>query len=117
MPSPSPTPVPSPAPSASPRPSPIPSETPYLYLLIQQTEYGFVSANTDTGAVCTAISVLPNGQHAPGIQNPKVADWAGHVSWWYPAPAIARGTGEHFVTCKHNGLTGTGFAPFDIKED
>ena len=111
-PSPSASTLPSPTQAASPTPTPFPSPPPSLYLLIQQDDYGFLSAVTQPGASCSARAILPNGQDAPGLHNPQVADANGNVVWRYPTPDNSPGTGTHIVSCSYNGLSGTTSALF-----
>lgn len=104
-----------PTPVPSPTPSPFPSPEPALYVSIfNGQDYGYVGAETAPGASCTARVILPNGQDAPGLRNPKVVGPDGLVSWMYPTLPTQEGIGVHTVTCNLNGLIGSGWATFDL---
>lgn len=69
------------------------------------------------GATCTLRAILPNGQDAPGVKNPKVAVAGGYVGWWYPMYPVdddGNGMGTHIVRCNYNGLSGTAIGTFDL---
>jgi len=83
-------------------------------MVLNGGDYGFVSAQTATGAVCTARAVLPNGKDAPGLRNPQVARLDGVVQWVYPQPPTDQGTGTHIVRCNFHGLVGTAWMNFEI---
>ena len=113
-PSPSPTATRTKSPTPLPEPSqvPEPSQAPSLYLQIQQSEYGALSAQTASGALCSASATLPNGQNAGGLRNPQTADANGVVTWWYPHPATDEGSGTHRVQCSREGLSASNWAYF-----
>jgi hypothetical protein len=66
------------------------------------------------GAVCNARVILPNGDDAPGLQNPQTADANNNLRWDYPTPATDVGTGIAIVSCTHNGLSGNTWAWVDV---
>jgi hypothetical protein len=78
------------------------------------SDYGAVTAQTVAGAHCNLRAVLPNGQNAAGVSNPKVAGSGGYVGWDYPQPGTDTGTGNHIVGCTYNGLSGTAYATFGV---
>ncbi|HKW71751.1 MAG TPA: hypothetical protein VJQ08_02865 [Candidatus Dormibacteraeota bacterium] len=83
--------------------------------MVYSSDYGFISAQTVTGAVCSARAQLPNGDDAPGVHNPQVARAGdGMVQWVYPQPPTDEGTGLHTVTCTLNGLSGTTWSNFEV---
>jgi hypothetical protein len=75
-------------------------------------DYGIINAQTVAGASCNARAIVPPGKDAAGISNPKGADANGYVTWYYPTPPVATGTGQAIVSCTHNGLSGTAYAYF-----
>jgi hypothetical protein len=103
----SPTPPPTPLPSPSSEPTRV-----GLYLQILQSEYGFVSATTESGAICSAKATLPNGGEAGGLRNPQIAGSDGTASWRYPQPATTSGTGTHVVSCSKEGRSASQYAYF-----
>jgi hypothetical protein len=111
-PSPEQLPTPSPEPSPSPLITPTPSPPPGLYLVINQSEYGTLSAQTASGTVCNARGTLPNGAAVAGIRNPQTAGTDGKVTWTYPQPATAPGTGAHYVSCTGGGHSANASANF-----
>jgi hypothetical protein len=122
----SPTPSTAATPSNSATPSPVASPTPsatpvaitppprYLYVEIVGSSYGYVNAQTAAGAKCNTTVVLPNGQHALGLHNPQVGAAGGNVSWTYPTPLTAHGTGEDIVICTYSGIVGAAYDYFDL---
>lgn len=78
------------------------------------SDYGSLTAQTVAGARCNLHAVLPNGQDAAGVPNPKVAGSGGFVGWSYPQPGTDIGTGNHTVSCTYNGLSGTAYATFGV---
>jgi hypothetical protein len=78
------------------------------------TDYGFIDAQSVAGAICNARVILPNGEDAPGIPNPKVADADNNLHWDYPTPATDPGMGVAIVSCTHNGLSGNTWTYLDI---
>ena len=104
-----PTPSPTPSPSPTPKPSPPPTS---LAVYILSVDYGFIYAQTVAGSVCNARAIVPPGKDAAGISNPKGTDANGYVTWNYPTPPVETGTGQAFVSCSHNGLSGTTNAYF-----
>jgi hypothetical protein len=96
-------------------PSPIPPPVLQLWVVVLNGgEYGFFSAQTVTGAVCSARAVLPNGTDAPGLRNPQVARQDGLVQWVYPQPPTEEGTGTHLLRCSFSGLDGTAWMFFEV---
>jgi hypothetical protein len=88
-------------------------------MVLNGGDYGFFSAQTATGAVCTLRAVLPNGQDAPGLRNPQVAGYdaaaqMGVAHWTYAQPPTEQGTGTHLVRCSFNGLEGTAWMYFEV---
>lgn len=77
-------------------------------------DYGFVSAQTDTGASCNARAILPNGKDAPGIHNPQIAKSDRIVQWVYPQPPTDEGIGLHVVSCSLHGLNGSARMNFEV---
>jgi hypothetical protein len=92
----------------------VPTPPTSLYVLIEQSDYGFLSTQTQPGAVCNAKVTLPNGQNAGGVRNPQIAGSNGRVQWIYPQPSTNTGQGVEFVTCTLNGLGGTSMAAFQV---
>ena len=90
-------------------PSPPPTS---LAVFITSVDYGLIYAQTVAGATCNARAIVPPGQDAAGITNPRGADANGNVNWTYPTPPVATGTGQAIVSCSHNGLSGTAYAYF-----
>jgi hypothetical protein len=85
-----------------------------VFIQFIQSDYGAITIQTQPGAVCSASGNRPDGSGIGGIQNPKAAGADGTISWTYPQPATAPGTGVHNVTCSWNGQS-TGFsAPFQV---
>lgn len=116
-PSPSPLAIPSPSPSPEPTPTPSPRPVPSppsLYVQIVVWDYGDITAQTSAGAVCNARVVLPNGQEAGGLNNPKIADAGGKVVWVYPQATNQSGIGTAIVSCTRNGLSGSTRAYFPV---
>lgn len=83
-------------------------------MLITQSDYGYVSAVTDPGASCYARAIMPTGQDAGGIANPHTSAADGTVSWLYPKPPAADGTGTHYVSCSNGSLKGLASATFIV---
>jgi hypothetical protein len=78
------------------------------------TDYGFIDAQSVPSAVCTARVILPNGDDAPGLQNPKIADANNNLRWDYPTPPTDVGTGIAIINCTRNGLSGNTWAWVDV---
>lgn len=112
--SPSTVPSPSPSPSPSPKASPsAPASPAGLYLQILQSEYGYLSAQTEAGATCSASGSLPDGRPLGGLANPQLAGADGMVSWRYPqAVTGTTGDGVHTVSCSSRGYSASQQANF-----
>ena len=78
------------------------------------SDYGYIEAQTVTGAVCNARAILPNRTDAPGIHNPMKAGADGMVNWNYPQPPTDEGLGVSIVSCTLNGLSGTSTMNFEV---
>jgi hypothetical protein len=77
-------------------------------------DYGFIEAQTVPGATCNARVILPSGDDAPGLQNPKVASAYNNVRWDYPTPPTDAGNAIAIVACIYKGLGGNTWASFDV---
>jgi hypothetical protein len=85
-----------------------------LLVYVIDTDYGFINAQSSPGATCTARVILPNGDDAPGVPNPKIADANNNLRWDYPTPPTDVGTGIAIVSCTLNGLSGNTWAYVDV---
>lgn len=88
-----------------------------LTVQITASQYGYVSAVTSPGAVCTAQAKLPSGRisTAAGLQAQHTAGNDGEVSWTYQTSSSTHpGTGTHTVSCALNGVTASASAPFTV---
>jgi hypothetical protein len=85
-----------------------------LLVYVIGTDYGFIDAQSVPGATCNARVILPNGDDALGLQNPKVADANNNLRWDYPTPPTDVGTGIAIVSCTLNGLSGSTWAYVDV---
>lgn len=108
------SPLPSPVFNPSPSPTPVPSPPPTLNVAIVQSDYGALSAQTESGASCSARVYLPNGNQLGGIHNPQTADGNGMVAWTYKQSPTDPGTGDHVVDCSNGHLSGKAEFPFQV---
>ena len=113
------SPAPSPTPSPSPSPSPVAAPPPPAALTVNVTAstYGYIAAQTLTGATCTAKARLPSGNYsqAQGLQVSDTAGSDGSLSWTYGTSSrTTKGTGTSFVSCAYNGQTVAASASFTV---
>lgn len=104
-------------PADSQAPPPPPGASATFSVTITASRYGYVSAKTSPGAVCSAQAQLPSGRisTASGLQAEHTAGSDGSVSWTYgTSSSTTPGTGTHTVTCTLNGATASASAPFTV---
>lgn len=77
-------------------------------------DWGDITVQTEPGATCNAKVLLPDGQYAGGLRNPKVADATGTIAWTYPQVPTQSGTGTAIVSCTRRGLSGTTWSYFPV---
>ena len=90
---------------------------PTFAITITQSRYGFVAATTLPGLACSAGAKLPTGTFstAAGLDEIKIADGSGQVSWSYATtPGTQNGTGHHFVVCTKGSLSPEAEAAFSV---